>query len=109
MVRYLPSDSIVVNVRNRMGEKEGLIRARYAVSVLRVARGSPAKDALRLVEGLSRDLIMESGEEITGSRNHFLHACQQLAAALRAGVTVQIAWDRATAGAAAWLALLEAK
>jgi hypothetical protein len=92
-----------------MGETEGLIRARYAVSVLRVAKGSPVKDALRLVEGLSREfLVMKSDGEIAEARTHFLHACQQLAAALHAGVTVQSAWDGATAAASAWLGL-EAK
>jgi len=93
-----------------MGETEGLIRARHAVSILKVARGSPVKDALRLVEGLSREfLVMKSDGQIAEVRTHFLHDCQQLAAALHAGVTVQIAWDRATAAASAWLALVEAE
>ena len=96
--------------QHRMGEKVGLIRARYAVSVLRVARGSPAKDALRLVEGLAKDLRdLDSHGEITESLNTFLSACQQLLDALHAGVTVQIAWDRTTKAAMAWLALLETK
>jgi hypothetical protein len=51
---------------------------------------------------------MESDGEIAESRKRFLHACQQLAAALHAGVTAHIAWERATAVAATWLGL-EAK
>lgn len=94
-----------------MGETEGLIRARYAVSVLRVARGSPAKDALRLVEGLARDRVnVEPEDSLKNSRMSFLNACEQLADALRAGSpTSRLAWDRATTAAAAWLALHEAK
>jgi hypothetical protein len=93
-----------------MGEKEGLIRARYAVSVLRVARGSPAKDALKLVEGLSGDrLNMDSEGNLTESRLRFLNACEQLADALRSGSQGRLAWDRATNAAAAWLTSLEIK
>ena len=94
-----------------MGETEGLIRARYASSVLRIARGSPAKDALRLVEGLARDRFnLESEDSLKDSRISFLNACEQLANALRAGSPTPLAsWDRATTAAATWVALLEAK
>ncbi|EAQ35235.1 hypothetical protein NB311A_13001 [Nitrobacter sp. Nb-311A] len=59
------------------------------------------------MEGLARDL--ETDGEIAESETTFLYACRQLVGALQAGVTAQIAWDRATAAAAAWLALLKAK
>lgn len=87
-----------------MSDKEGLIRARYAVSVLRVAKGSPEKHALKLVGHLLEEpLNLESDVEL-----NFLRACQQLADALsRGSPTSRSAWDRATAAAAAWLALLE--
>ncbi len=93
-----------------MGEKESLIRARYAVSVLRVARGSPAKDAFKLVDGLSAELLsMELSRELTEPSSDLLYACEHLSAALRSGTPTRKAWDRATNAAAAWLALLEAK
>jgi hypothetical protein len=92
-----------------MGEREGLIRARYAVSILRVARGSPAKDALKLVDGLAAELLsMELDGELTESRVNLLYACEYLSAALRLGSPTRMAWDRATNAAAAWMALLEA-
>jgi hypothetical protein len=91
-----------------MGEKEGLIRARYTVSVLRVARGSPAKDALKLVNSLSAELLsMELNGELTESSSNVLYACEHLSAALRLGTPTRMAWDRATNAAVAWLALLE--
>lgn len=103
------SDSREVRFRTEMREKESLIRARYAVSVLRVARGSPINDAIKLVGGLSRDwLDMEPDEKIAEARISCLKACEQLAKTLHAsGPSAPQEWDRAERAAASWLKLLE--
>jgi hypothetical protein len=92
-----------------MGEKESLIRARYTVSVLRVARGSPINDAIKLVGGLSRDwLEMEADEKIAEARISCLNACERLAVTLRANApSAPQEWDRTERAAASWLKLLE--
>jgi hypothetical protein len=92
-----------------MGEKESLIRARYTVSVLRVARGSPINDAAKLVAGLSRDwLDMEADEKIAEARISCLRACEKLAETLRANLpSAPQEWDRAERAAALWLKTLE--
>jgi hypothetical protein len=92
-----------------MGEKESLIRARYTVSVLRVARGSPINDAIKLVSGLSSDwLDMEADDKIAEARILCLKACEKLAETLRANApSAPQEWDRAERAAASWLKLLE--
>lgn len=92
-----------------MGDKESLIRARYAVSVLKVAKNTPRQEAITLVEGLSKDwLDMESDDAIANARAGALTACEQLLSALRINpATLPRAWDRAFSAAAQWVDLAQ--
>lgn len=92
-----------------MSSKESLVRARYAVSVLKVARKIPPAEAIKLVDGLSKDwLDMESDEKLAEARANATLACEELAIALRGDSPgLQAHWDRAASAASLWLSLVE--
>lgn len=96
---------IMEGPKSRMGNQESLIRARYAVSILRVAKGVPRQEAITLIEGLSRDRVnMELNETIASARADTRNACNQLIAALREdSPTLYIAWEQAAHAAERWL------
>lgn len=92
-----------------MDDKDSLVRARYAVSVLRVAQKVPRAEAIKLIEGLSKDwLNMESNEIIFSSRAEATNTFEDLATALQTNSpTLPRAWDKAANAAARWLAAVE--
>lgn len=80
-----------------MNGRESLIRARYAVSVLRVAKVNPRMRP-------SRWLDTESDDKIAEARTNATVACEELAVALRGNSPkLRSAWDQAANTATHWL------
>jgi hypothetical protein len=92
-----------------MSNGESLIRARYAVTLLKVARSAKREEAIRLIEGLAKDWLgMESDAKIAGARQDALKTFGELVTALRADEkTLNATWERATQAALNWRAALE--
>ena len=92
-----------------MGASGSLIRARYAVSILRVAKGAPRQEAIRLVENLSKDwLDMETDGMVADARASATDACAEFVMSLRENSPIAFtAWKRAANAADRWLEVVK--
>jgi len=91
---------------SRLAANDSLIKARYASTILRVARTSDHETAVRLVRAISRDLPLHSEiPEIANLHRRAIAAFDQLATSLVDATTLkqQPLWKTALDAAAEWL------
>jgi hypothetical protein len=101
-----PSASQRVENPSRLAANDSLIKARYASTVLRVARTSDHETAVRLVRAISRDLPLQSEiPEIADLHRRAIAAFDQLATGLveTTSLKQQPLWKTALDAAAEWL------
>jgi hypothetical protein len=101
-----PMQTVGIESLGRMAANDSLIKARYASTILRVARASDRKTAARLVRAIARDLPLQ-GElpEIADVHLGAIVSFIELANSLRDAIDPreQPPWQVAVDAAAAWL------
>jgi hypothetical protein len=89
-----------------MPDGDSLIKARYALTILRVAQGADRRTAARLIWGLARELPHpKERPEIARLHLAAINSFAQLATALGdpTDLRQQSLWENATDAASGWL------
>jgi hypothetical protein len=111
--RLAPSsidDAMIDNPVRRPTTTDSLMKAKYASTILRVARTSDRETAARLVSGIARDLPLQSElPEIVDVHLRAINSFAELAISLRDATNPkeQPPWKTALDAAAAWLRKVE--
>jgi hypothetical protein len=91
-----------------MVDGDGVIKARYASSVLRVARTLETSKAVRMVKGLAADHPdLGDKPEIVDAHLAAVTSFSKLAEVLEAGAPSAVAWNNANIAVSTWLKLIE--
>jgi hypothetical protein len=90
-----------------MSDADSLIKARYAITILKTARASDRATAIKLIEGLALDFpAPETSDDVVEVHHKAVMKFYELAEALRAGQEIGL-WIPAEQAAKRWLDLLE--
>ncbi len=91
-----------------MVDEDSLIKAKYAVIILKVARRSPKEDVLKMIGSLASDTPHPNTDiEIANAHRAATIAFVQLATSIRISApSAEIHWTRAAAAVSDWLDLL---
>jgi|NGEPerStandDraft_6_1074524.scaffolds.fasta_scaffold113999_1 hypothetical protein len=91
-----------------MVDGDSLIKARYALTVLKIAQTSDRRTAVRLVDGLTRDFAhRDSSPEITRAHEAAIAEFAKLALSLSNPLNTVAPWSAALDAAKRWLGLLD--
>src|SRR4051812_37929822 len=96
-----------ISTKPSMGGKDSLIKARYALTVLRVAQTLDRETAARLIRGLARDPpLPDELPKLAGIHQGAIEVFIRLAAGLAepTGASQQHLWNAAQDAAKDWLA-----
>ena len=96
----------MIRIGSDMVNRDSEIKARYALSVLRIAQSADRETAWRLVQGLARDFPHpDEVREIAALHFDAITAFENLANELRASAKAPT-WELATSAAAKWLSVV---
>ena len=104
--RWIFSGNLFAIRRDLMSNRDSEIKARYALTVLRIARSADRETAFRLVQGLARDFpLPDERREIAGLHFDAITAFEKLGEELRTSAKAPT-WAAATSSAAKWLSVV---
>ena len=92
-----------------MTDRKSFVQARYAFSILRVAKLSDRETAMRLVTGLAVDFpVSNTRPEVAALHQTAIASYERLAAGLRENVgNSTMPWNEAVDATNRWLGMLE--
>jgi hypothetical protein len=89
-----------------MSDADSLVKARYAVAVLKTARSSDRATAAKLIEGLALDFPLPgTSDDVAEAHHKAVLKFYELAEALRSGQDIGL-WIPAEQAAKRWLDVL---
>ena len=89
-------------------KRDSEIKARFALAVLRVAQSAEREAALRLVQGLARDLPHpDERREVAALHFDAINAFEKLTVGLQGSAITRHLWEAAISSASKWLGAVE--